>query len=166
MRVTGFLELSRLSCLILALAAVCWAQGDSFWVRAESKSPDPTVRVFVPRSKAHSGQAHLIWTKFTGQDEPVTVRVVLGAMFKELEGFRLLGRKTLPYEAGEAEVVSFSSELEKKKLAGRLLIIRHEETVETFLLVGLKSTISNFLTPFEKLQTKVLSSGFEVGDVL
>lgn len=144
-----------------------WAGAqEPFWKLAPEPKAEPDLKFFLPAAKARSGQAQLVYAKFPAAKERLTVRVVLGEFFRELQDYKLLGRKTVGSPEQEAELVSFSANLGKKPLMGRLLFRRDGGQIETFLLVTLKDTHSKFLKPFTALQTKVLEGGLTVGDVL
>lgn len=142
-----------LSCLLLLLASLPIAAEEAFWVPRKEPLAERNWTAYVPANKELAKQAILIHALLPG--EPVEVRQVLGAMYKEVESLKILGRKPVEWRDGEGTLVSFSGKQKDRNIVGRAVIAPSEDGTEVVLLVRHPAADSRIMQSFESLRVRV-----------
>lgn len=132
------------------------AAAGAWKLEAQNKSDSFESASFLPLAPSLKGQANLIFARLwlAGEEEHLAPSVVLGAMYEELKGFKLLGSKHTDWGGRSARLVSFKVSLKERRVLGRMLMAQEGREAFVLLLTCNPQVLGNLEQEFEYLRER------------
>lgn len=130
--------------------------GGAWKLEAQNTTDSFESASFLPLAPSLKGQANLIFARLwlAGEEENLAPSVVLGAMYDELKGFKLLGSKDSNWGGRSARLVSFKASLKERRVLGRMLMAQAGREAFVLLLTCNPQVQGSLEQEFEYLRER------------
>lgn len=145
---------SRLALLLFFLAAAALAE-EPFWVVRQEPLKETSWVAFVPAKKELAKQAVLVYASLPPSEQPPEIRHILGEMYSQVDGLKILGRKPVTWREGEGTLVSFSGRSDSSKVLGRAVIAATEHGTEVLMLVRHPQSDARIVKSFDQVRQDI-----------